>query len=114
MLALRRRHDGEAHGIRIGDRSRRQAREPATRLLVISSGREMHDDAWARVDTVERARRRLAAGAEQREPVNFRNDQVRRDEPQTPPYRLAEQAIGFGVVLIPPAAQRDPGAAIDE
>lgn len=44
----------------------------------------------------------------------FPDDQVRGDHRQPPPYRFAKQAIGIGVMLITPAAQCGPGAAIDE
>jgi hypothetical protein len=46
--------------------------------------------------------------------VSLGNDQVRGDQGNSTTDRVAEQAVGLGVMLIPPAAQRDPGAAIDE
>src|SRR3546814_13446220 len=53
-------------------------------------------------------------GAEQGEPVRLRDDQVRSDERNPAIDCVAEQMVGFGVMLIPPAALCDPGAAIDE
>ena len=42
------------------------------------------------------------------------NDQARGDERNAARERIAEQAVGVGMMLVAPAAERDPGAAIDE
>lgn len=114
VSAFRRRHHREADGIRIGDWSRRKTIEPAASLIVVPGRREVHDRARARVDSVEHPQRRLEPRPEQREPVNLRHNQVRRNEPETAADALTKQTVRLGVMLISPAPQRDPGAAIDE
>src|SRR5690606_3909780 len=107
-------HYGEAHGVRVGDGPRGQALEPAEGLLVIAGSREMEIQARAGVHALESTHGRLQSGAKQGESVNLRDYEVCRDERQSLPYRLAKEAVGLGVMLITPAAQGNPGAAIDE
>lgn len=114
VLALRRRHDGKAHGVRVGDGPGRQALQPEAPFLMVAGRRETNRYTRTRVDAVECSQCRLEPGPEQREPVSFGQDEVRGDQRNALTDRVAEQAIGLGVMLIPPAAQRDPGAAIDE
>jgi hypothetical protein len=38
----------------------------------------------------------------------------RRDQPGAPAKGGSEQGVGLGMVLVAPAEERDPGAAIDE
>lgn len=114
VLAPFGRHDGKTDGVGVGDRPGRHALEPAAPCFMIAGRRETNRDARARVDTVERSQRRFETGPEQGEPVSLGNDQVRGDQRDPATDRVAEQTVGRGVMLIPPAAQRDPGAAIDE
>src|SRR4030095_14284179 len=46
--------------------------------------------------------------------VRLRDHEIRGDERDPAPQRLAEEPVGFGMVLVSPAPERDPGAAIDE
>ena len=46
--------------------------------------------------------------------MDLGDDEIRREERDPAPERLSEEAIGVEVVLVAPAPQRDPGAAIDE
>lgn len=81
---------------------------------MIAGRGETNRYARARIDTIERSQCRFDPNPEQGEPVSLGNDQVRGDQGNSTTDRVAEQAVGLGVMLIPPAAQRDPGAAIDE
>jgi hypothetical protein len=53
-------------------------------------------------------------GAEQRQAVHLGKNQVRRHELRPPFDRGAERTICRCVMLVAPAAQRDPRATIDE
>lgn len=108
------RHDGKAHGVRVGDVPRREAFEPAAPFLVIADGGEMNRNTGAGVDPIERFQCRLVPDTKQGEPVGFGDNQVRGEQRNPSPDCVAEQAVGVGVMLVPPAAQRDPGTAIDE
>ena len=46
--------------------------------------------------------------------MDLGEDEIRREKRDPAPERLSEEAIGVEVVLVAPAPQRDPGAAIDE
>ncbi|HZF29167.1 MAG TPA: hypothetical protein VE907_08630 [Gammaproteobacteria bacterium] len=81
---------------------------------MIFLGGEVNRYARARPDPVEPSQRRLEARSEQGEAMDLCDDEVRRNEPDPPFDRGAKQPIGFGVILVAPAAQRDPRAAINE
>lgn len=76
--------------------------------------REVDRHTGAGVDQLEKAPRRLHADAEEREPMSLGDDQARGEERDAARQRLTDQAVGLGVMLVAPAAERDPGAAIDE
>lgn len=114
MAARGRRHDGEADGIRVRDRPRRQPLEPATGRGVIVRSREVDGHARARVETFQRPERRLNTGPEERQPVGFRDDEIRGQERDATPEGLPNETIGVTMVLVAPTSQRDPGPAIDE
>lgn len=67
-----------------------------------------------RLDAVERSDRSARARPKKQEPMHFRQHEVGRQEPGLLPDSLAEGGVGFDVVLIARAEERDPGAAIDE
>ena len=104
VAALRALHDRETYGVRIGNRSRREVRDPALRCQMILLCLEMQSHARACIDAVERPPRCLEPGAEQGEPVDFRDHEIRRDERDAPPDGLAKRPIRLGVMLIAPAA----------
>jgi hypothetical protein len=70
--------------------------------------------ALAGIEQVERTASRLDAGADQRQAMDLHDHEIRRDQRHTTRERLAEEAIGLGMVPIVPGAQRDPRPAIDE
>ena len=76
--------------------------------------RETHGNARAGIDAIERAERGLGACPEQRQAMRLRDHEIRGQELNTTKDRLMKEALGLDVVLIALAAQRDPGAAIDE
>ena len=88
--------------------------DPVARACVSISASELDRDARARVDLLQRSSCRANTGAKQRQPVDLRDDQVRGDEGNPTADGLVEESIGFDVILVAPAPQRDPGAAIDE
>src|SRR5437867_4529698 len=77
-------------------------------------GRKMNRDALAGVDALQCAQRGLYAGPEERQAMGLGNDEVGRHQWNSGLESIAEEAISLGMVLVAPAAQRDPGAAIDE
>jgi len=114
VTAPARLHDRKADGVRVRHRTRRQPLEPAARGGMLGSGREMNRDVRAGVETFDTAQCRMRAGAEEGQPMGLGDDEIRGEEGNPAREGLAEQSIGLGVVLVAPAAQRDPGAAIDE
>ena len=114
MATPRRLHYREADSIRVGDRPRRQALDPATRCGVMVSRRKVDRHGPTLIDAFQRSERGLNTGAEEGQAMGLGDDEIRREERDPAPERLSEQAVGVGVVLIAPAPQRDPGAAIDE
>jgi len=81
---------------------------------MLGGGREMNRDVRAGVETFEPAQCRMRAGAEEGQPMGLGDDEIRGEKGNPARERLPEQSIGLDVMLIAPAAQRDPGAAIDE
>ena len=81
--------------------------------MVLGSG-EVNHKRRARIEPLERAQRGLESGTKERQTMSLRDDEIRRDERNTPGYRLAEQTIRFCMILIALAAERDPRSAIDE
>ena len=73
---------------------------------------EMNGDGGARVDRLERAQRRLVPRTKQRQPMRLGDDEIGRDERNALLDRGPECAISRCVMLIAPAAQRDPRSAI--
>jgi hypothetical protein len=114
VAAPRRLHDGEADRIGIRDWTGRQPLQPAARSRVILGGREVAAHAGAGLDTLEGEPGRPRPKAEEDQAVHLRKDQIRREERHLTPESSAEQPLGIGVVLVAPAEERDPGAAIDE
>src|SRR2546427_8676501 len=112
--ARERFHDREADGIGVGDGTRRHALDPATRRCMVIRRRKMNRDALAGVDTFERPERGLDAGPEERQAMGLGDDEVGGDQWNSGPESFAEETIRLGMVLVAPAAQRDPAAAIDE
>ena len=76
--------------------------------------RETHGYARAGIDAIERAERGLGTCPEQRQAMRLRDHEIRRQERDPTTDRLMKEAVRLDVVLIALAAQRDPGAAIDE
>lgn len=76
--------------------------------------REEDRNARAGLDQLEEAPRRLHAGTEEREPMSLGHDQARGEQWDAAPERFPKQAVSLGVMLVAQAAERDPGAAIDE
>jgi hypothetical protein len=76
--------------------------------------REEDRHARAGLDQLEEASRRLHTGTEEREPMSLGNNQARGEERDAAQERFPEQAVSLGVMLVAQAAERDPGAAIDE
>ena len=107
-------HDRKADGIRVRHRARRQPLEPAARGGMLGGGREMNGDVGTGVETFQTAQSRLRARAEEGQPMGLGDDEIRGEQGNPACERLAEQSIGLAVMLVAPAAQRDPGAAIDE
>lgn len=114
MRALRRFHDGEAHRVSVGNGPRSQPPEPIARGKVIVRRREVNGDTRARIDSLERTKRRLVTRAEQREPMQLGDNEIGRDQRDALVDSGTKRAICCSVVLITPAAQRNPRAAIDE
>ena len=114
MPAAQAFHHGEADGIGIRDRVGRQALEPATRRRVVLGRGEVDGDAGALVDAVQRSQGGQNVGPEQREAVQLGEDKIGGREWDAAPKRLPEQPVRLGMMLIAPAPQRDPRAAIDE
>jgi hypothetical protein len=81
---------------------------------MIVGRREVNRHAATCIDALQRAQPRLDARPVERQPMRFRNDEVRREQRDAARKRLAKKTVGLGVMLIAPAAQRDPGSAIDE
>jgi hypothetical protein len=74
----------------------------------------VHRDARTLVDQLERTQRGLAPRSEQRQTVNLSEYQVSREQRNSPLDGGTECAVRRCVVLVAPAAQRDPRSAIDE
>ena len=113
-MAARALHDGKADGVRVRDRVRRQTFEPAPRCGVIVSRRKVQRHALAGIQALEGAERGLKTGAEKGQAMCLGDDEIRGEQRNTAGERLTEKPVGFGVMLVAPAPQRDPGAAIDE
>src|SRR5216117_727816 len=112
--APRRLHDGEADGVRVIDGPASQPFEPEPRRSVMLGGGELDDREGARLEPVQRARRRPCARPEEQEPVHLGEDQVRGDQTDALRRRAAKHRVRFSVVAVARAQQRNPGAAIDE
>src|SRR3989454_2518083 len=112
--APRRLHDGEADGVRVIDGPASQPFEPEPRSSVMLGGGELDDREGARLEPVQRARRRPCARPEEQEPVHLGEDQVRGDQTDALRRRAAKHRVRFSVVTVARAQQRNPGAAIDE
>src|SRR5947208_4247937 len=65
--APRRLHDGEADGVRVSDRPASEPFEPDPRRPVMLGGGELDDREGARLEPVQRARRRSCARPEEQE-----------------------------------------------
>ena len=76
--------------------------------------RKLDRNARASAHTVERFQGRLNAGPVQRESMDLGKDEIRGQQEDSPLERLTEEPVRLQMVLIAPAPQRDPGAAIDE
>jgi hypothetical protein len=81
---------------------------------MIVRGGEVNPHARAGVEPLQGAERGLDAGAKEGEAVGLGEDEVRGEQRNAARERLAEEAVGLDMVLVAPAAQRDPRAAIDE
>src|SRR5262245_37689768 len=81
---------------------------------MLGNSRNPDRHARARIEQVKRTPRWVDAGAKQRQAMGLRDHEIRRDQRHWLRERLSEEAIGVGMVLIAPAAQRDPRPAIDE
>jgi hypothetical protein len=114
MRALRRFHDREAHRVRVGNGPRSEPSEPLSRDAVIIGCCEVNDDARARVDSLERTNRWLVPRAEQRQSMQLGNNEIGCDQRNALFDGCTEGAICCHVVLVAPAAQRDPRPTIDE
>lgn len=114
ILATCRVHDREAHRVGIADGMIREAVEPFPSRSVVLGVGEVDGEPLTRDEMIQRVQRRPGSGLEQQEPVDFCDDQVTRVESNASFGRLPEQRLGFGVMLIARADQRDPSATIDE
>ncbi len=81
---------------------------------MIIARRKVNGNAWARIDSLERTKRRLVPRAEQRQSMQLGDNEIARDERNALVDGCTERAICCNVVLIAPAAQRNPRATIDE
>lgn len=77
-------------------------------------GREVYRHAGTGIEAIQPPPGGLEPGAEERQPMGLGDDKVGGEERNTPLEGLAEEAVGVAMVLIASAAERDPGAAIDE
>src|SRR5947208_16759409 len=72
--APRRLHDGEADGVGVSDRLAAEPLEPEPRRPVVLRGGELDDGEGARLEAIQRARRRTYACPQEQESVHFRQD----------------------------------------
>src|SRR6185436_10325098 len=107
-------HDGEAHRIRIRHGSWAESFQPASRGGVVSGCRELNRHARALVDQLQKASRRLYTRAQQRQAMGLGDDQTGGEQRDATRERGAKQPVRLGMILVALAAERDPGAAIDE
>jgi hypothetical protein len=70
--------------------------------------------AGALVYQLQKASRRLHAGAKQRQAMGLGDDQSRSEKRDATRERVTKQSVRLSMVLIALATERDPGAAIDE
>ena len=114
VAAAGRLHDGEAHRVRVRHRPGAEPFQPALCRGVIVRRREVNRHTGALVDPLEKASRRLPANAEERQAMSLGDDEARGDERDAARERVSKQTVRLGMMLVALAAERDPGAAIDE
>ena len=81
---------------------------------MVLGGGEVDGHAGARVDALQCPEGGQDAGPEQRQAEQLGEDEIGGRERDAAAEGLAEQPVCLGVMLIAPAPQRDPRAAIDE
>lgn len=114
MPAAPRLHHREADGVGIRDRVGRESFQPTPCRPVVLGICEVNRDAWTRLDAVQRTPGELDAGPEERQTMDFGEDEVGGEEWNVLLERLAEETVRREMVLVAPSPQGDPGAAIDE
>ena len=105
---------GEADRVGVGDGLVGEAFEPDPGGAVMLGAGEDDREHGAGLEAVERPRGGANAGAVEQEPVSLGEHQIGREQSNPASGRRAKHRVGFGVVLILSADERDPGAAIDE
>ena len=81
---------------------------------MIAGRREVNRHARALVNQLQKASRRLHAGAKECQAMGLGNDKARGEKRDATRERVAKQSVRLSMVLIALATERDPSAAIDE
>jgi len=107
-------HDGKTHGIGVADGLVGKPLEPGPGRSMMSLASEDDGEQRAGLESVECRHRGTDTGAVEQEPMRLGENEVGREQPDPARRHGPKHGVGFGVVLVAGADERDPGAAIDE
>jgi hypothetical protein len=112
--AVDRLHDREAHGVGVRDRLIGQALQPASGGPMVIAVNELDGDKRIGLDPRQRRSGGADAGPEEEQPMDLGEHDDRRDEARSPHGGASKERVGFFVVPVSSAEEREPAAAIDE